>query len=237
MAWDLVRRLPGSRVARVAGRALDWVPPDRTLPVLTGPLKGHKWIRGAGQHSCWLGIYETTIQRALTMHMDRGMICFDVGAHAGYHTLLMARATGAEGSVLAVEPAAGNVAYLERHLALNRIHNVEVLQAAASDRDGVGLFMSGGTSYTGALSDRGQRVETVRLDSPKLPMPDLIKIDVEGAELQVLAGMSGIFDSGRRPLIILATHSAELEAGARDLLSERGYRLSHLDEDGTLFGE
>src|SRR5262249_14948650 len=68
------------------------------------------------------------------------------------------------------------------HVALNKLRNVEVVEAAVSDRNGRS-FMEG-SGATGHLSTAGTPIETVTLD--RYPVPDLVKMDIEGAELAAL---------------------------------------------------
>ena len=101
-----------------------------------------------------------------------GMLTFDVGANAGYYTLLLARRVGPNGRVVAFEPNPINVAYLREHLRLNKFCNVEIVEAAVTDTDGTAFFS--GTGSMGKLSKTGMSVETVRLDD--YPHPDFVKI-------------------------------------------------------------
>lgn len=75
---------------------------------------------------------------------------YDVGAHAGFFTLLASQLVGPGGRVVAFEPDPGNRSYLERHIRLNRVGNVTIVDAAVSDRTGIGSLMThpGGTSMS-----------------------------------------------------------------------------------------
>ena len=75
------------------------------------------------------------------------MTVFDIGAHAGYYTLIASKLVGGSGHVVAFEPAPRNLRYLRRHLSLNHVSNVTVLEVAVSDRAGVGRFDVGAESY------------------------------------------------------------------------------------------
>ena len=100
------------------------VPKSIVIPILTGNLKGTRWIVGASNHSCWLGIYEPEQRKLFSRLVKPSQICYDFGAHAGFYTLLASRLVGEKGRVLAFEPNTLNLAYLRRHLELNRISNV-----------------------------------------------------------------------------------------------------------------
>jgi FkbM family methyltransferase len=127
---------------------------------------------------------------------------FDVGANLGAYTMLFAQWAGATGRVFAFEPSPASLQGLRRHLRLNSIDEiVDVVPKAVCDRAGSATFFvdrSGGTSglhtSTGAQS-APITVETTSLDRFCLEhhvKPAVIKIDVEGAELEVLRGARSI---------------------------------------------
>lgn len=75
--------------------------PDKTvLPVLQGKLKGKKWIKGSSINGCWLGTYEFDKQQLFQDYVKPGMVIYDVGANAGFYTLLSSVLTGNSGKVL-----------------------------------------------------------------------------------------------------------------------------------------
>lgn len=128
-----------------------------------------------------------------------GMTVADVGAHIGYYTRLLSELVGPSGRVFAFEPEPENHAVLVANLAANRYRNVEASDAAVSDRVGTAtLHLSPGSSNHSLLSGYTQaqgarEVRTVTLDSflsdRGVERLDFVKIDVEGAEPLVLAGM------------------------------------------------
>jgi len=135
---------------------------------------------------------------------------FDIGAHAGFYSLLAARRVGPGGHVYAFEPLPVNIANLRRHVALNNLSNVDVFPVAVSDRSGTGEMSPGDDSYSAHLARGGGiTVEAVALDDLSMAglvaEPNLIKIDAEGAELAVLQGARGLLRRAR-PIVLLATH-------------------------------
>jgi len=160
---------------------------------------------------------------------------FDIGAHAGFYTLLFSHLVGLSGKVLAFEPLPRNLAYLHKHLRLNGIRNVQVLEVAVSDKVGISPFAEGENSYTGALAQTGaMRVQSVSLDDlyarGSLPLPNFIKIDVEGAEDLVLTGAS-LLIARARPTIFLATSGCEVDARCVQILAAMQYRLESIPGD------
>jgi FkbM family methyltransferase len=156
---------------------------------------------------------------------------------------------GGRGRVLAFEPNPSVRRQLQRHLELNSIADrvtVSDLAVGGEDRDDVQLFVScwpendGIASLTPAaetIARGGLRADAsilvrVRtfdswMQSARLPRIDLMKIDVEGAEAQVLSGMSATFASVRPKRIICETQPS---SDAVRILRDRGYHASTLDE-------
>ena len=130
---------------------------------------------------------------------------------------------------MAFEPVPSNLVFLRRHVVLNRLKNVVVVPAAVASYDGVARFSSNESSSVGQLDEAGTiEVEQVTSDrflgsSGERP-PNVIKIDVEGAELLVLKGARDSLAS-HRPIIFLATHSYELQQACRFLLIEAKYEI------------
>jgi FkbM family methyltransferase len=181
--------------------------------------------------------------RLLTRAFAPGSTFVDVGAFLGIYTLRAARA-GAR--VLSVEANPGTRALLTANLRRNRLtERVTVLPFALSDGDGtVDYFVGDGDQSASGLAEtrsnvRPIRVETRRLDDlleGVLPAVDVVKIDVEGAELRVLDGMSRLLDSGQ-PLTLVAECNpaglARLGATPRQLverLEAAGFEVRAIDE-------
>jgi len=204
------------------------LPSNAVVPILQGPLKGKRWVSGASNHGCWLGTYELPKQLAMLRHIRPGMVCYDVGANVGFYTLFFSHLVGIGGRVLAFEPFPRNVALLRRHIELNHCANVTVFDAAVADREGTTLFEEAPSASMGRVSDHGSlAVECRRLDkviSEGFPPPDLIKIDVEGAEGAVLAGAVEMLQK-YAPIIFLATHGPEQHQDCVAILKQHGYSV------------
>jgi FkbM family methyltransferase len=231
---DFAAIRPDTMLGALLRAPLRMLPPDMILPVLTGPLKGKRWISGSGNHSCWLGTYELAKQAAMRRYIRPGMTCYDVGANVGFYTLFFSHLTGPGGRVLALEPFAGNVALLRRHVELNRCANVTVFNAAAADHDGTALFEESPIASMGCLSDHGSlTVECRKLDhfmGDGFPPPGLIKIDVEGAEVEVLTGAAEILEK-HSPIVFVATHGDKQHKASIAILKQYGYSVSGMAAD------
>jgi FkbM family methyltransferase len=145
-----------------------------------------------------------------------GMVVADVGANIGMITLIMAWATGPGGRVISFEPEAIPRSNLEKMRHLNGLSWVEVRDQAVGEKPGQLTFhvsdIIGHSSLYALPENEGSReiqVEVVRLDdiAPAQRM-DVVKIDVEGAELDVLAGMSGLI-AKNKDLAIVAEFGPE----------------------------
>lgn len=223
-----------SFIGRLLRMPLRMIPKGMVLPILQGRLKGKKWISGAGEHGYWLGSYELQKRMAFESEITPDSVVFDIGANVGYFSLLAAVLTGREGRVYAFEPLPRNVRYLCQHVALNHLENrVEVIEAAVSDRDGEAHFDLGASTAMGHLADSGEiTVQMVCLDSMlekgKLRPPDYMKVDVEGAEFEVLSGARHILEK-HRPVLFLDTHNRQAHQATVSLLKAAGYRFDVLD--------
>jgi len=211
------------------------IPPDTVVPVLQGRLKGARWVVGSGNHGCWLGSYEYEKRIAFEERVTAGGVVFDVGAHVGFYTLLASRLVGPSGKVVAFEPLPRNLQFLKRHLRLNQVDNVTVIEAAVLDSDGEIAFAEGPNSSMGSVSQQGElKITSVSLDAlvsrGEVPAPQYMKIDVEGAELSVLLGARSIL-SETPPTLFLATHGRDVHQRCCDLLESLGYYLQALTDE------
>lgn len=210
---------------------LGLLPENFVLPVLQGPGRGLRWIVGSATHGCWLGSYEAEPTARFAESLEPGGVFYDIGAHVGWYTLIGSRIVGPEGTVIAFEPLAENLRHLRRHLTLNDVNNVDVRPVAVTDSNGQVPFRRGRGSFQGRISEEGRShvmVDGVRLDSlfrrGEIPPPDLMKIDVEGAEVSVLRGSEELLRS-TRPIVLLSTHGPDLRSEAETLLRHHGYEL------------
>jgi FkbM family methyltransferase len=155
----------------------------------------------------FFGVWEPNVTTLFQKIVGPGDVVIDVGANAGYYTLLTSQLIGKGGRVYAVEPSYPTREVLKKNLALNGCDNVTILPDAAWDSSSVGtLHLTNhdcGASSLRPLED-GARVEEVRLVrlDDVIPAEDqervrLIKVDIEGAEAHALRGLSAIL--GRNP--------------------------------------
>ena len=200
------------------------VPTDTVFPILSGPLADAKWIAGAAAGSAKGLSVIWNLAEPEQLNLGRKLvtpesICFDIGAHVGLYTLLFARYAK---HVYAFEPLPRNINFLVRTLELNRVRNATIVPCAASDFTGLTAFNEGQNPAMGCLDDSGsQPVAAVALDDFVVNLkviPSLLKIDAEGAEVQVLEGCANLI-SAHKPSILLSTHGDELRSECLDMLA------------------
>jgi FkbM family methyltransferase len=208
------------------------------LPILGGRLRGVWWDPSSGGKllRVLLGTYEPRQTELFAGHVRPGDTVLDVGAHAGYYTLQAARLAGETGRVVAWEPDPRNAEKLRRHLRLNRLDTVTVIEAAVADTVGWAPFARGTGTGTGHLAGEGEaKVRTVTIDAEadRLGLrAGVIKIDVEGAEAAVLEGARRTLERDR-PVIFLSTHGAEAHGRASRILTGLGYTLRPIQGDSA----
>ena len=169
-------------------------------------------------------VYEPHITRLLTDLLRPGHTFIDVGANIGYFTLLAAALVGEPGRVIAFEPNPQNCELLRRSIAANAFGNITLHQNAVAETEAEFLFDTVGYSSNGRLlpgREAGQPpgragqypVQAVTLDHAlsDLAQIDVIKIDAEGSEPRVLAGMATIL-ARHRPIILTEFAPTMIEA-------------------------
>jgi FkbM family methyltransferase len=154
------------------------------------------------------------------------MVCWDVGAHVGFELV------GAAGRVYAFEPFPRNVELLRRHVAMNGYANVRLFPCALGNFDGEVGFEPGPSSSMGHLAFCGPlrvacSMADTLLESGEIEAPDVIKIDVEGAEADVLRGARRAL--AKHPVLFLATHGEAAHRSCLELLRTSGYEVRGLD--------
>lgn len=187
--------------------------------------------------------WEPAVARVLAQGARPGTTALDIGAHIGTHTLTLARAVGGRGRVYAFEPQRRIYRELMQNLALNRIENVVPLRYAVGAETRV-VEMNPGVGPDGAIGvgHGGDRVELRPVDSFPFANVSLIKIDVEGFELEVLRGAARTIQRWR-PVIVTEIGGAHIYNllppakkavvdGVRGFFKRAGYSLGLIEMGG-----
>lgn len=174
-----------------------------------------------------LGTWEPELQERLKELTEPGSVIWDVGAASGFFTIGMARLVGPNGAVVAFEPFPDNVERLRRNVELNGLENVVVVDKALSDHVGRGKlepFASDEVTIVLKEGDPGDdsAVEVSTADAllNSLPIPSIVKSDIEGAEVEFLRGAKQLIGE-HHPILVIEVHGRwdEIETA----LSELGY--------------
>ena len=183
-----------------------------------------------------LGTSEPLIQDVFAEHVRQGGVVWDIGANIGFFSMIASRLVGA-GQVVAFEPLPANQQAIRRNIALNGITNVELVPIALGDSEGTAelemhasptwakLDTSSDTTFQQEDAVTGRiEVEVSTLDSQlgRFAAPDLIKMDIEGAEVAALRGASRLL-SEHRPTLICEFHGTN--GAVSELLESYGYTL------------
>jgi FkbM family methyltransferase len=200
------------------------------------------------------GVWEESVERVLTKRIVRGMHVFEVGANIGYFTVLLAHLVGPSGSVTAFEPDAALAQLTRDNIEINGFHQqAAVVEVAASDRIGTATFYTrdrhrGGGSLVGDLEQvpwnpydvkAAIEVRTTTLDAyiaESGVVPDVVKIDAEGAESAILRGAEQLLAT-RRPLVLQLEFAPDFVQAAGDdpaalleRLANYGFAMHRIDE-------
>ena len=174
---------------------------------------------------------------------NEGDTVVDVGAHIGLYTLIAAKKVGPSGKVIAIEPDPENFKILKKNILLNLLMNVEALQCAVySTKEKVKLFLpeieGGRTIFNTVMQDRARtstenfiEVEANTLDnileSINITEVNWIKIDVEGAELEVLKGAVNTLSSNKNISLVIEIHGIEIYTEMIKYLKARNLRIMY----------
>lgn len=184
------------------------------------------WI---GRALEYFGEYSIDEQRLCRELVSAGDVVVEAGANIGCITMSIANAVGTSGVIHAFEPQLDSFKILCANLAINRVDNVRPYQLALGDDMGIGSITSfetetphnfGDATISGV--DDGDPVEIITIDSLGLDRCDLIKLDVQGAERDVLIG-AGETIQRFRPLLYLENDLREHSKALLATISAFGY--------------
>ena len=204
-----------------------------------GPLKGtrmHRFVRTffPTQKS---GDYELEVQQALLRELSPGDTLFDVGANGGFFSILGAKIVGDTGRVVGFEAHPETAHQCRQQLKLNQLHRATVIEAAICDRSGTITFSDGSNSFNRHVVDDAAKEPVVHVKAITLDeaaqlygVPDVIKMDIEGAELRALQGAQRLLRE-HRPTIIIEIHGLDLVQQILPLLKGYGYDIIDVTEN------
>jgi FkbM family methyltransferase len=171
---------------------------------------------GLTPHLIMDGFWETWLTQCLATIIKPGDVCIDVGANFGYYSILMSELSGPDGKTIAVEPNP-SVCRMLRHTEAIHSSHFEIVEAALCDKTGKAILMipedfPGDSSMIARHDKKGRRqyelkVRALTLDDLVglcgIEKVDVIKIDAEGVEPAVLAGMKKTIENNPGIRIVL----------------------------------
>lgn len=225
-----------SAIRRIARSCLIFLLGNKSKPrrILRGLASGYRiWVSPEENLGYLLGTNEPHLQRAIRKQVSTGDTVYDIGANVGYVSLSLAKRVGRCGLVIAFEPVPQNIEAFRRNIEINGITNVQLLEAAGSDRAGEAVIRIAENLSTASLvwhrdnpSAAELCIRTVCIDelveSGELGFPKFVKIDVEGAEGAVLQGMRRTL-AAALPVLFIECSEAGREM-AWNILRKLGYR-------------
>lgn len=178
----------------------------------------------------WAGDHEPAVQQELAAALRPGMVFWDVGAHAGFFSIIAGRLVGERGQVHAFEPMPDTRTRLAASAAESGLTNITLHDSAVSSLAGQATIYEHHHSAVaslvrGADAGIGRDVRCTTLDemATELGDPQVIKIDVEGAELDVLRGGPRLLGRHSARLVVEFTDDTVLDR-ARQLLPRHEFR-------------
>ncbi len=211
--------------------------------IKSGRNKGFKYRIGFGNDYLF-GTYEEDAIEKISEHISPNDIIYDLGANAGYFSLAFSRKTN--NKIYAFEPSRPVFNILKTHIKENNVTNVIPMNIAITDQkreltftdhaSKVGnTYISESKNYNesiDAYTIEGNSIDNVCLHEKSILPPNVIKIDVEGAEYDVLLGARATIEK-YSPVLLLATHERHVK-GIRDkclaLCKEMNYEVLPLDD-------
>jgi FkbM family methyltransferase len=193
------------------------------------------------------GTNEMPVQMALAGCIKPGDVFLDIGANIGFFTVIGARLVGPGGRVYTFEPVPENISALKHNIALNQFGHVSIMECALSNEVGKGELLLAGWGGGSALASASPPpdvkgslmvdLETVDhlVAEGQILAPDVVKIDVEGAELEVLQGMAQVLKT-HPPRIVFELDDqtqegfSQKQSACEAYLKSFGYHIARLDD-------
>ena len=185
----------------------------------------------------------------LFMALKPDDVVYDIGASIGIHSILMAKKVGKSGKIFAFEPESQSFESLQFNIKLNDLSNVITIQIALGNEIAESAIYSSGTTadfslISGFEKKGGQKIRVVPGDilvrDKNLPLPNIVKIDVEGYEFYVIQGLQMTLSSETCQMVCCEIHPTMLPSGITadnviDLLRSYGFNRIESQQRGETF--
>jgi FkbM family methyltransferase len=236
-----------NKAKQAARKLVRWWVQGKDLRISAGAGRGLRFNSAHSNPAYTIGTNEMPVQHALVEHLRPGDTFYDIGANVGFFTMLAAHLVGDAGEVIAFEPVPKNAAAIRHNQHLNGFRNITILEQAVANTCGTAQLQVTHVSGGATLTEAGQvqdieyllQVPVTTVDAclrdHKYSAPNVIKIDVEGAELSVLLGMSYTIHC-YRPVVIFEVDDQDLPAfeqksqSCQSFLRGFGYTITRLKD-------
>ena len=181
----------------------------------------------------------------------KGKTIYDIGGHIGVFSIFFSKMSGANGNVFTFEPNSENIKKINDNIMLNNIDNVKIIDYGISDkRENVELFVRKGASATGSMNiniqstiadEKYYEILEVKVDAldnlivnNHLPLPEFIKVDIEGMEYFGLLGMQDTIMK-KYPELYIEIHGSNSDdklsmiRQVSTLLFDMSYKIYHVE--------
>ena len=219
---------------------------NNDVKILTGPLKGYRWNVRSNTNGFFTGKYEAEFVELLMGKLKPTDVFYDIGANAGYFSIIASTVIKEENSIVAFEPVPYLHKIIQHHASVNGVKNVDVFPYAISNKTGTVQFSNmdktGGNTYisessifknSDTLEVKSTSLDDFLANNKQYKIPTILKIDAEGAEFDVLQGARKTLKD-HKPLLFLSTHDIHLP-GVKDkclnFLRDLGYTIEQKVED------
>jgi len=198
---------------------------------------------GMGMYLRTKGEFESVQTRLFIDSLRKEATVFDVGANVGYYTLLASKIVGSKGKVYAFEPDPNNLKLLHKNVYINNCKNVTVIPFATSDKNGQSVFSLNLANPGESRLSQGDKkdailVKTITIDSyvksENITHVDIIKMDIEGAEIKSLLGGKKFFKNVKNIKLFVECNPEALNyfSGTVDdlieILGKLGFSLDYI---------
>ncbi len=170
--------------------------------------------------------------------LQKGMVVADIGANIGYYALLEAKLVGPNGRVYAIEPVPANIQSLKKNIGLNRCPNIEVIESAIGAKDQTKNIYIAPQANLSSIK-KNPRIEYSKQVSVRIrsldnllrnrKAPNVVRMDVEGYEIEIIHGMTKTLQDQELKLIFIEIHLPIIGKKASQLiktLARHGFRIT-----------
>lgn len=192
------------------------------------------------------GVFEPVQTRKFIKSIKEGDTVFDIGANVGYYTVLASKLVGVKGKVYAVEPDKKNIELLKKNIELNNCLNVEIVPIALGSENKISYFLSdranpGESRITQKVTKELVQVKTLDklVKEKNIKKVDVIKLDVEGGEVDVFRGAKKLVKSSKNLKIFVECNPKALGNSGEDkialiaFLKGSGFDISCIFDERT----